>query len=119
MVTISASNGAGTTTPLAVLSEYSTTRRSRNVVHDLIGGGIAVSLVAPNPRSGTLELLYDNEESAYECADLHSVETSFVLSEPDRPHMSMTYVIDGEVTVTLDADTLTVWIVGIGFQETP
>lgn len=115
--TISAGNGAGTTTPMTVLSPYATSLQSRNVIHDLIGGGIAVSLVRPRPRSGQIALMYDTEADAYACVALHEQETTFTLTEPDVPNVSMTYVIDGDVTVELDEDTLTVWTVTVGFQE--
>ena len=115
--TISATSGVGTTTPLVVLSPYQTSWKSRNIIHDLIGGGIAVSLVAPRPRSGDLELLYDTEASAYACAALHRNETSFTLTETDRPNVAMTYVVDGQVSISLDEATLAMWIVTIGFQE--
>ena len=39
--TITASNGAGTTAPQRALLPYEPTLRSRNVIHKLIGGGIA------------------------------------------------------------------------------
>jgi hypothetical protein len=99
------------------LSPYSTAWRSRNIVHDLIGGGIAVSLIAPRPRGGTLDLLYPDEETAYAAVTLHLEETAFTLSETDRPHVSMTYVLDGEVTIRLDEDTLEMFVVSVGFQE--
>ena len=44
---ITAADGSGTTTPISILSPWESTRASRNVVHDLTGGGIAVSLVSP------------------------------------------------------------------------
>lgn len=115
--TISASNGAGSSSPIAVLAEYSATRTSRNVLHNLIGGGIAVSLVAPNPRSGVIEYLFTDETAAWSCLDLHAVETTFVLTETSRPVVSMTYVVNGEASIRLDAATSTVWVVSVGFQE--
>lgn len=115
--TITATNGAGTTTPLTVLSPYETRWAGRNVIHQLTGGGIAVSLVTPLPRAGTLELLYQSEAAAYACAELHKAETAFTLTETDRPAVSMTYVVAGGVTVALDPDTLTVFIVTIDYQE--
>ncbi|WP_457100312.1 hypothetical protein [Microbacterium sp. P5_E9] len=114
--TITATNGAGTTSPLTVLSPYETLWTSRNIIHDLVGGDIAVSLVAPRPRSGVLELLYPDEPSAFQCAALHEARSAFTLVETDRPSVSMTYVVDGDVTLRLDEDTLELFIVSIGFQ---
>lgn len=115
--TITANNGAGSTTPTSVLSPYSSDWESRNIIHDLIGGGIAVSLVAPRPRSGTYEVLYQTEEAAYACVALHREETTFTLADTDRPSVGMTYVLNGQTSVRLDPDTLEWFIVTIGYQE--
>jgi hypothetical protein len=115
--TIAATNGSGSTTPLTVLSPFESRRESRNVVHDLTGGGIAVSLVTPRPRSGTMELLYPDEAAAYAAEALHTGDTSFTLTETDRPHLSMTYVVSGGVAVRLDEDTLELFILAVDYQE--
>jgi hypothetical protein len=116
-VTITAANGSGTTSPMTVLSPYETARASRNLIHDLVGGGIAVSLVAPRPRAGTLDLLYSNEVDAYAALQLHAEETSFTLSDTDAPSVSMQYVVDGDVRLALDEQTLIVWTLSVGYQE--
>lgn len=115
--TIAATNGAGTTSPLTILSPWESRRISRNVVHNLTGGDIAVSLVTPQPRSGTMDLLYPDEAAAFACEELHRQESAFTLTETDRPHLSMTYVVDGDVGIRLDPDTLTLFIVSISYQE--
>lgn len=112
--TISATNGAGSTSPAAVRQPYDTSWAGRNVIHNLVGGGIAVALVRPRPRAGRLDLVYNTEDDAFAGATLHTEETSFTLADPDAPHIGMTYVIDGSVTVTLDQD---IWRVSIGYQE--
>jgi hypothetical protein len=114
--TISAGNGAGSTTPTTVLSPWATSWQSRNIIHDLIGGGIAVSLVAPRPRSGTMELLYQTEALAFAAATLHQEETTFTLIDDQTTNVSMTYVVAGEVSVRLDEETLKAWVVTVGYQ---
>lgn len=114
--TITATNGAGSTTPVSILSPWATSWRSRNVIHDVVGGGLVVSLVAPRPRAGTFEAFYNTEAEAFACIALHEVETSFVLNETDLPNVGMTYVIDGVLDARLDPDTLELWIVTIGYQ---
>lgn len=114
--TITASNGAGSSTPTTVLSPYATGWVSRNVVHDLADGDIAVSLVMPRPRAGTLDLLYPDEASAFACAALHEEVSTFTLVETDRPNVSMTYVVDGAVSVRLDEGTLEQFLVSVDYQ---
>jgi hypothetical protein len=115
--TITASNGAGTTTPHLVLVPYQANLESRNIVHDLSGGGIAVSLVPPRPRSGEFEALYLTEAEAFDALTLHQQPTSFELAESDVPTVGMTYVVDGTVRIRLDDQTQHVWILTIGYQE--
>lgn len=113
--TISASVG-GVTYPRLVLG-YETSRESRNVVHDLIGGGIAVALVAPRPRSGDLRLFYPEEVDAWGALELHSLEAVFTLTEASRPAVGMTYVVNGSVSLALDDNTRKNWVVTIPYQE--
>lgn len=115
--TITASNSAGTTSPTLVLG-YETTRESRNVVHDLIGGGIAVALIAPRPRSGELRLFYPVEADAWAALALHAEETTFALTDTDRPAVGMTYAVgDGGVRLGLDETTRNHWVVTVSYQE--
>lgn len=116
LVTIFATNGAGTVTAVDVMLPYSTSWGARNVIHQLIGGGIAVSLVAPQPRSGTFVVFFGSEDAAYACAQLHQQESSFTLEVVDRSHLGMTYVVDSSVSISLDTDAAR-WKVTVGFQE--
>jgi hypothetical protein len=102
---------------MTILSPWETAWRGRNIVHDLIGGGIAVSLVRPRPRAGSMVLLYDTETDAFAAAALHLEETTFVLTESDPASVSMTYVVDGDLRVSLDESSLRAWLVTVGYQE--
>lgn len=112
--TISAANGAGTTSPV-LIDGYNPRRESRNKIHDLLDGSIGVSFIAPRPRSGTLRLLYTTEADAAAALSLHAQETSFTLST-DLPTVGMTYVLDGSLDVDLDAEQGH-WWVEVGYQE--
>jgi hypothetical protein len=115
LATITANNGAGDTTPLLILG-YEASRTSRNIVHDLIEG-MAVTLVSPRPRSGTLGLLYTDETEAFAALELHAERTSFTLESLERSVTNMTYVIDGSVSIALDTATRDHWVVSIQYQE--
>lgn len=114
-ITITASTG-GTTTPQLVM-DYAATRQGRSIVHQLAAGGIVVSLIPADPRSGLLRLFYPDETDAKAAVDLHALAASFALVDTDRPTFAMSYVVSGPVTVTLDPATLNVWTVDVTFQE--
>lgn len=115
--TITAAGSGDTTSPLLILG-YDAARGSRNQTRDLISGGIAVVLISPRPRSGTLEFLYEGEADAFAAVALHSEETSFTLESDDRVSVGMTYVLgDGDVTISLDDETRDAWVVSVPFQE--
>lgn len=118
MTIITRTSDSATTTPTLVLG-YETERTSQNVFHKLIGGGLAVTLVPPMPRAGTLELFYPDEADAWESLALHSVADSFAIVDDDRPDVGMTYVLSdsGGVTLALDEDTRDHWIVSVDYQE--
>lgn len=100
-----------------VVDGYQATRESQNIVHDLISGGIAVTLIQPRPRSGTLRLIFGVEADAWGCYTMHSAETTFELSRDGLDRINMTYVLaPGNLDIELDA-TRKAWIVSVPFQE--
>jgi len=113
---ITAETSLNTTTPALVLG-YQTARTSRNIIHDLLSGEVGVALVAPRPRSGTLELLYPVEADAFTALNLHAEETVFTLTDTDRASVAMSYVVDGDITIELDDETRDHWVVSVGYQE--
>ena len=112
---ITATTGGATTSPLLVLG-YEATAESQNVVHQLIGGGIAVTLAEANPRTGTLHLLYADEALAFACLALHRAATTFTLTGTSRTPLHMMYAVNGRVGLTL-AENRKHWTVTVVFQE--
>ncbi|MCM3778991.1 hypothetical protein [Microbacterium hydrocarbonoxydans] len=106
----------GSISPALVLG-YQTARESQNIVHDLIGGGIAVTLIAPRPRSGRLELFFLTEADGFGALTKHGLETTFTLSDTDRPSVGMTYVTDGSLDLALDDQGRSRWVLSVGYQE--
>lgn len=115
MTTITRTGDSATSTPELVLG-YATERQARTVIHDLLDGSIAVALVAPRPRTGTLELLYPSEANAWSAFELHSDADSFTIADAGRPDINMTYVVTGH-RIELDDATRDVWIVRVDYQE--
>lgn len=113
---ITANDGTSDTTAPTLVLGYETEQESQNIVDDIIGGGIAVVLIRPRPRSGTLELFYPDEDDADECRQMHARETSFQLIT-DRSTIAMTYVVSGRIRVALDDETRDHWVVSVDYQE--
>lgn len=114
---ITVNDGTSDTTSPALVLGYETSQESQNIIHDIIGGGIAVTLVRPRPRSGTLRLFYLTEADANAARLLHTRESSFTLSDTDLPTITMTYVLDGSISPALDDEGRKRWVVEIGYQE--
>tara|TARA_R100000365_G_C2744982_1_gene73722 strand:- start:1463 stop:1825 length:363 start_codon:yes stop_codon:yes gene_type:complete len=114
--TISASGGGGSTSPTLVLG-YQAARRGRNIIHDLIGDGIAVTLIGSRLRSGTLALLYPAKADAFAAEALLASKATFTLTDTDVAEVGMSFVTDGDVTVELDDATRDAWVVSVDFQQ--
>ncbi len=116
--TITATNGAGSTSPLAVAG-YDASRRSRNVIHDLLDGSIGVSFIAPRPRSNDLVLVYTDRAEAFAAYALLALETSYTYTNDDLPEVGMNFVLDGSLDIEAEPidETQTVWYVRVGYQE--
>lgn len=98
---------------------YETARQSRNLVHDLIGGGTAVSLIMPRLRAGNLSLFFAAEAAAFQALAIHGREASFTLTDTDIPDIGMTYVLanGADVILTLDDATRLRWVLSVPYQE--
>jgi len=115
--TITAIGGGGNTVAHA-LTEYRAERRSRNIIHEVAGGGTAVTLYGAGARSGRIELQYLTDAAAMSALALLALKRSFTLASTDRPAVNMTFAVDeNSITLTLDSATKKFWLVGFGFQE--
>lgn len=115
---ISISSGAWTTTPALILS-ISTGAPTGTQLHQLIGGGVAVSLAPVGLRTGTLELFYLTEAAARDAEKAHYVPGVFRVSYPERATLDgLNYVIaPGSLGLQLDASTRDRWTLTVPFQE--
>lgn len=116
-MTTTITRGATVITPRLVIG-YTSTRDSKNVIHDLWGTSApAVSLGPLGTRSGTLEMLFLTEAESVAAESAHALSGSFLLADTDRPSVGMTYVVAGRVTRSLDASTGTRWLLSVDFRE--
>jgi hypothetical protein len=95
------------------VSMDSAKRESRNTVHQLIGGGVAIALIEPDPRSGEMTLHFTSRSLADDAYNLHSAETTFTLENSEHGSVNMAYAAMGVSPPEVDAD----WMVRVTFQE--
>jgi hypothetical protein len=115
--TITAQGGAVTITPDLVLG-YATSQASSTQIHLALGATYPSATTRPAiARSGTLNLLFKNENNANNCRIAHTEPGTLTLTTTDLNHADMVYVPVGQVTMSLDDTTHNAWIVTVGFQE--
>lgn len=104
-------------TPKLLLG-YTSSTRSNNVIHQIIGrANPDVSFAPDSLRSGTLRLLFTSEADAWEAFELHSTPGVCRLYDPNVPAVNMAYVRSGELDIALDEDSRSYWILSVGYQE--
>lgn len=111
-------NGTDIITPVLV-NGFTSSREARTVVHDILDRPAPdTSLRESGSRTGTLELLFTGEASAFAAETLHAGISVWSISDPDRPSIAMTYVVaGGSVERELDDETRDLWLVRVPFRE--
>ncbi len=108
----------GTTIEPKMILGWETVRRSRNILHEVIGKPSPDVTVQPSaPRTGTLELFFLTEDAAVAADELHAAPGALTLVNDDHAARSMTYVIDGDVRLRLDPATRLRWTLTVPFRE--
>lgn len=100
-----------------LLLGYESTRRSLTRVHDLVGGGVAVTRAPAQLRSGSLDLFYMTEADAAEAFDVLGHGEVYLLTSTELAHIDMAFVVDGSIRIQLDEGRKR-WVVTVGYQET-
>lgn len=115
MATITYPGGTVQTPLLALADTYKATRGANNVVHDLLGGGVAFSLQQGKSRTGTIRLLYATKASAMTAIDQLSLPVIFTFTET-TPAETITFAVAGPVGYELDTDGQTRYIVTVPYR---
>ena len=115
---VSGASQAETVVP-AIMDGFSSTAKSKNVVHDVIGRADPdVSILPGGYRTGTLKLVFADESQSRICERLHLYASApLTITDDDLSTAAMTYVVSGSVARALDEDSRTAWVVSVDFQE--
>ncbi|SEM73281.1 hypothetical protein [Cryobacterium luteum] len=115
-MTSTISYDGGTIVPQLVLG-YAASRRSRNVVHELLDSpDPAVTLRPAGRLTGVLELFFLDFATAHACELAHKTAGIFTFTDTDLPAAGMRYITTDTTDITLD-DTRRRCIVSVPFQE--
>lgn len=107
--------GTTTLTP-SVLAPTSLTRRSRSVVHDVIGTDeVEITGRAPGPRSGDVRAVWPTQAAAEAAAEALAVPgPPWTFTGPGQ---TFTAAVVGDVTLESLTDWGGTWQVTVGVQE--
>ncbi|PRY70196.1 hypothetical protein B0I08_101324 [Glaciihabitans tibetensis] len=116
MTTITTPSGT-VITPTLVLG-YASGRESANIVHTIFGRSDPDVTFLPAPlRTGSLELLFATRATAWAALTAHAAAGSFRLADTDLPELNMRYVPTGQLSISLDPQTLVQWLVTVPYSE--
>lgn len=114
MATIS--DGSTTISPPAKLSAAESIE-SRNIVHELLGGGVAVTFGPEALRTSTLAMYFADEASCEAAYLFFKNGYVFELTDTDKPSTNMFFVVAGAIERELQTDTRDGWILSVDVQE--
>ena len=109
-------DGTGATTTPAVVEGFASEADSQNVVTNLIGGGIAVTLTGGELQAGSWKLVYLDEPAATAAFALFRRAARFSVTS-DRPGLAMTFVRSGRLGRAVSDSTGAAWVLEVGYQE--
>jgi hypothetical protein len=111
------SNGTTSITPTQVLG-WDTKQATRHILHDILNkSSHDVTMRLTALRSGTLKLLFTTASDAETARTFHAASNVFTLTSDEVTQVGMTYIVAGNISVTLDSKTLSYWTVSVDFQE--
>lgn len=107
---------AGTFSPVLRLTA-SQAASTRNVLHELIGGGIAVTFGEDSGVTHTLEMVFTSETDSEEAFSQLRAGHLFELTDTDKPTTSMYFVLSGTVERAYQVDSVDTWIITCDIQQ--
>ena len=102
-----------------LVTSTQTGRELRTLIVAVPGSSIPyVSLESPSLRSGTLELFFDQDETAAANAEaIIAAGGVFTLDYPERASWEMRFIPLGRLERTLDQESRDHWTVSFDYQE--
>lgn len=109
--------GTSTLTPLLVLTCTSTSSTG-STVHQLAGGGVAITVTGIGKRSGVITLLLVDSAAVVAAEIFFAAVGPFTLTDPGILTGSLTFALgEGDLEPALDTDTQLRWTFAVPYQE--
>lgn len=90
---------------------------SRNTVHELLGGGVAVTFGGDSPATTTLEMLFTSEADSLDAYTKLNTGHVFQLTDYSKTSTSMYFVVAGSIDREYLTDTEDTWTISVDVQE--
>jgi hypothetical protein len=94
-----------------------TTISSRNIVHELLGGGVAVTFGGDAQATSTLEMLFTSEADALDAYTQLNTGHLFELTDYSKTSTSMYFVVAGSIDRNYLTDTEDTWTITVSVQQ--
>lgn len=107
---------AGSFSPLLRMSAEASIA-TRNTIHELIGGGVAVTFGGAPQATSTLEMLFTSEADSLDAYTQLNTGHVFELTDYSKTSTSTFFVIAGAITRTYVPDTEDTWTISCDIQE--
>jgi hypothetical protein len=107
---------AGTFSPLMRISAEETTA-SRNVIHELLGGGVAVTFGENALSTSTLEMVFTSEASCLDAYTQLKTGHIFELTDYDKTSTSMFFVVSGTIDREFIIESNDTWTLNVDVQQ--
>lgn len=106
----------GSFSPLLRMSA-SATISSRNIIHNLLGGGVAVTFGGDSQATSTLEMLFTSEADSLDAYTQLNTGHIFELTDYSKTSTSTYFVIAGSITRTYVTESEDTWTISADIQE--
>ncbi len=110
------SSDVGDFSPLLRLSA-SATIDSRNIIHPLLGGGVAVTFGGDSQATSTLEMLFTSEAASLDAYTKLNTGHIFQLTDYSKTSTSMYFVVSGGITREYLTESDDTWLITCDVQE--
>lgn len=110
------SSDVGSFSPL-LRTNASLSISSRNLIHPLLGGGVAVTFGGDTLATSSLEMVFTSEVAALDAYTQLNTGHIFQLTDYSKPSTSLYFAVAGEINREYLTETDDTWLVTCDIQE--